>query len=68
MSKLYFRIFIIALVSSFLAEAQVKVSGIIQEKNSSEPISNVHIIYGNSEGTFSDLDGYFELILYFVQY
>ena len=63
MSKLYFRIFIIALVSSFLAEAQVKVSGIIQEKNSSEPISNVHIIYGNSEGTFSDLDGYFELIL-----
>ena len=63
MSKLYFRIFIIALVSNFLAQAQVKVSGIIQERNSLEPISNVHIIYGNSEGTFSDLDGYFELSL-----
>ena len=63
MAKLYFRVFILAFMSCFLAEAQVKVSGIIHEKSSSEPIPNVHIIYGNSEGTFSDLDGYFELNL-----
>ena len=63
MAKLYFRVFILAFISCFLAEAQVKVSGIIRQKSSLEPISNVHIIYGNDEGTFSDLDGNFELYL-----
>ena len=63
MSKLYFHVFILAFISCFIAEAQVKVSGIITKNNSPEPISNVHIIYGNSEGTFTDIDGYFELNL-----
>lgn len=63
MSRLYFRIFIIALVSSFFAEAQVKVSGTISREGSLEPISNVHIFYGNSDGTFSDIDGFFEFNL-----
>ena len=61
MTKLYLHIFIVAFISSFLAEAQVNVSGIIRQENSLEPISNVHIFYGHSEGTFSDLEGYFEL-------
>ena len=63
MYKLYFRFFIVALFSSFITEAQTSISGIILEKDTKEPISNVHIIYGNSAGTFSNLNGYFEFVL-----
>ena len=63
MSKLYFRVFILVFLISFFVKAQVKVSGSISQEGSLQPISNVHIIYGNSEGTFSDIEGYFELNL-----
>ncbi len=63
MSKLYFRVFILVFTCFGIANAQVKISGTILQEGGIEPISNVHIIYGNSEGTFSDIRGYFELFL-----
>ena len=61
MSRLYLRILSILLLSSLFSVAQVRVSGHIKNEGDLEPIPNVHIIYENSKGTFSDSNGYFEL-------
>ena len=63
MSRLYIRILVITLLFSFVSQAQSFISGYITEKNSNEPISNVHVITENNEGTFSDLNGFFQLNL-----
>ena len=63
MSRLYIRILIITLLFSFISQAQSLISGYITEKNSNEPITNVHVLTENNEGTFSDLNGFFQLNL-----
>ena len=59
----YIGILVITLLFSFVSQAQSFISGYITEKNSNEPISNVHILTENNEGTFSDLNGFFQLNL-----
>ena len=63
MPRLHFHLLLFSLLSSLLSLAQVNVSGHLSNQDSKEPISNVHIIYDNGKGTFTDLDGYFELSL-----
>jgi len=63
MPRLHFHLLLFSLLSSLLSLAQVTVSGHISNQDSKEPISNVHIIYDNGKGTFTDLDGYFEISL-----
>ena len=63
MSKLHIRILVITLLFSFVSQSQSYISGYITEKNSNEPISNVHVLTENNEGTFSDLNGFFQLNL-----
>ena len=50
-------------IFSFVSQAQSFISGYITEKNSNEPISNVHVLSEYKEGTFSDLNGFFQLNL-----
>jgi iron complex outermembrane receptor protein len=63
MSKFYFHLLIVTFLISIISEAQSIVSGYITEKDSKEPISNVHIISEINQGTFSDIDGFFKLSL-----
>ena len=63
MIKLYIRILFTTLMFGFVSQAQSLISGYITEKNSNEPISNVHVLTENNEGTFSDINGFFQLYL-----
>ena len=63
MPQLYIRTLIITLFFSFVSMAQSTLSGYITEKNSKKPISNVHIISESNQGTFSDINGFFQLNL-----
>ena len=51
------------LLFSFISQAQSLISGYISEKNSNEAISNVHILTQNNEGTYTDINGFFQLNL-----
>ena len=61
--QLFIRIFTITLLFSFTSEAQSLISGYITDRNSKEAIANVHILSQNNEGTFSDINGFFEINL-----
>ena len=61
--QLFIRFLIITLLFSFISEAQSLISGYITDHNSKEAIANVHILSQNNEGTFSDINGFFELNL-----
>ena len=63
MLKFYFHFLIATFLISFISEAQSIVSGYITEKDSKEPIPNVHIISEINQGTFSDINGFFKLSL-----
>lgn len=63
MPSIVLRSIIISLFCSLSCIAQVKVSGYITDAGSENSISNVHIISNNSHGTFSNQDGYYELVL-----
>ena len=63
MQKRYFRLLILTFIFSFVSVAQIRISGTVTNTNSNESISNVHIICGLHQGTFTDVDGFFELHL-----
>ena len=63
MSRLNILILLIALLFSFISEAQSIISGYISEKNSNEAISNVHVLSQNNVGTYTDINGFFQLYL-----
>lgn len=63
MQRFYFRLLILTFLISFITEAQVRITGVVTQANSEETISNVHIIYGTNQGTYTDMNGFFELYL-----
>lgn len=63
MFKFFIRSLILTFVYSFVANAQTNISGVVTQLNNSETISNVHIIYGLNQGTFTDENGFFEIQL-----
>lgn len=63
MSKLYFYTLIITFLCSLVTSAQVSIRGVITEQGTQEPIANVHIFSDEQVGTFSDMNGVFQLDL-----
>ncbi len=63
MYKYCFRALIIFFSFGTICQSQTTISGYIYDENTGNPVSNVHILSGENQGVFSDLEGYFEFNL-----
>lgn len=63
MSKFYFHTLILTFLCSFICNAQISVRGVITERGSQDPIPYVHILSDEQSGTYSDINGFFQITL-----